>query len=478
MKKFLLIIFLVAEVNASPTHSYDVLHYELYFDIYNCFLAPYPHSYTAYNIMTFKADSVIKSISLDADNISLVIDSVLEENIKLDFTQSPSSLTVNLQKGLAIGEEASVKIYFRHSRANDAAFYTGNGLVYSDTEADKVRRWFPCWDKPSDKALVDITTKVPSNVKLCSNGELADSTVSGDTLYYHWRSTHEIATYLIAISGDVYYDLDILNLNRGSRILSARFYSMPWGNKDSVANIENKIGAMCEYLSDLFGEYPFEKIGMASVDSAFPWGGMENQTIITLCPHCWQEQLVVHEFGHQWFGDMISPGTWADIWLNEGFATYIEALWQEKTRGYKDYKITIDDFANTYLRLNPGYPIYNPDWVENPPDEEILFNFATTYVKSGCVLHMLRYVLGDNLFFKALKDYAHDPEFMYKNAVTMDFIRKVNESTGRDYTWFFQEWLYVPNHPVYKNKYEVSETDDDKWNIKFTIEQTHRSSET
>ena len=472
MKKFLLIIVLVTEANAFPVHSFDVLHYELYLDIYNCFLPPYPHTYSAYNTITFRADSLINTITLDADNISLVIDSVLDGKDKLLFSQLPAALTINLQRNLNPGEESSVKIYFRHKIAGDGAFYTGNGLVYTDTEANKARRWFPCWDKPSDKALLDLTAKVPSNVKLCSNGELADSTANGDTLYYHWKSSHEIATYLVAFSGDVYYDLDILNLNRGSRILPARFYSKPWDKKDSVANIENKIGAMCEYLSDLFGEYPFEKIGMASVDSAFPWGGMENQTIINLCPHCWMEQLVVHEFGHQWFGDMISPGTWADIWLNEGFATYIEALWQEKTGGYKNYKITIDDFANTYFRLNPGYPIYNPDWVDNPPDEEILFNYATTYLKGGCTLHMLRYVLGDKLFFKALKDYAQDPEFMYKNAVTTDFIRKVNESTGGDYTWFFQEWLYVANHPVYKNKYEISETHDNKWNVKFTLEQT------
>src|SRR5438876_11914780 len=170
---------------------------------------------------------------------------------------------------------------------------------------------------------------------------------------------------------------------------------------------------------------------------------------------------------------MISPGTWADIWLNEGFATYIEALWQEKKGGYKDYKITIDDFANTYFRLNLGYPIYNPDWVENPPDEEILFNFATTYLKGGCTLHMLRYVLGDKLFFKALKDYAQDPEFMYRNAVTTDFIRKINESAGGDYSWFFQEWLYVPNHPIYKNKYEISENDD-TWEVKFTVDQVQK----
>src|SRR5437667_11697144 len=166
MRKLLLIIFLFSQANAVPVHSFDVIHYELYFDIYDCFLPPYPHTYSAYNVMTFKADSLIGSINLDADNISLIIDSVFQGNNRLEFTQSPALVNINLGRNLLPGEEASLKIYFRHTVARDGAFYTGNRLVYADTQADRCRCRFGCWDKPCEKALLDRIATVPSNLKL------------------------------------------------------------------------------------------------------------------------------------------------------------------------------------------------------------------------------------------------------------------------------------------------------------------------
>ncbi|MGA7160194.1 MAG: M1 family aminopeptidase, partial [Bacteroidota bacterium] len=337
------------------------------------------------------------------------------------------------------------------------------------------RKWFPCWDRPSDKATLDLTAKVPAAVKLGSNGRMADSTKTADTIYYHWISRDPIATYLMVMTGKVGYNQDKVfwkKISNPSDSIPILFY---WNAGESVAlldDIETKIVPMTTYYSTLFGEYPFEKGGFATIaqGAGFIWGGMENQTLVSLEPGGWNEDLVSHEFAHHWFGDMISPGTWADVWLNEGFATYCEALWDQYNGGYSSYKNAILSDASEYLAGNPGWPIYNPQWAVSTPDLSTMFNVAITYDKGACVLHMLRYVLGDSLFFASIKGYATDStNFRLKNAVTDDFIQKISDVSGQDMHWFFNEWVKGPNHPVYQNSYVIVPASD---SVHVTINQT------
>jgi aminopeptidase N len=201
---------------------------------------------------------------------------------------------------------------------------------------------------------------------------------------------------------------------------------------------------------------------------------MEDQTLIHLCPNCWDENLVSHEFAHQWFGDLISPASWSDVWLNEGFATYCEALWYEYTTGYTRYKQQINTQAGNYFSGNPGWPIYNPEWSEVTPGINTLYNYAITYVKGSCVLHMLRYVVGDSLFFKILNSYASDPDYKYDIVFTADLVEKVNNITAEDYNWFFDQWVYSPNHPVYQNTYTISESGQ-SWDVELLINQVQQN---
>ena len=176
-----------------------------------------------------------------------------------------------------------------------------------------------------------------------------------------------------------------------------RFY---YNSGENPAPIISIINNMTTYFSSKYGDYPFEKGGFTTAPaSGFTWGGMENQTLITFCPGCWSANLTSHEFAHQWFGDQITCGTWADIWLNEGFATYSEAVYYEFTGGYTSYKNDIVADANEYLNSNPGWPMYNPSWAETTPDVNTLFNTAITYDKGACVLHMLRYLINDTTVF-------------------------------------------------------------------------------
>jgi len=458
----------------SPVHSYDVLQYKINLDIYSCFISPYSKAFKASNEINLRVDSVLNSIKLNAVNTSLVIDSVKLNVLSLTFTHSSNILTLNLDRTYNPGEIITLKIYYRHNNVTDNGFYASGGMVFTDAEPEGARSWFPCWDKPSDKAKVDLTAKVPSNVVLGSNGRLVDSIRTGDTIYYHWNSRDVMTTYLTTLIGKVNYNLDLLywrKISNPNDSIQMRFY---WNTGETgLANIKSKMPSMVTRFSNLFGEYPFEKVGFATANSQFTWGGMENQSLIILAPNYWSENVVAHEFAHQWFGDLISPGTWADIWLNEGFATYNEALWKEFTTGYSLYKSAITNNASSYIGSNPGIPIYNPSWAVITPPQNTLFNYAITYAKGSCVLHMLRYTLGDSMFFAALKSYATDTSgFKFKNSVTADFVTKINEFTAQDLNWFFNQWVYQPNHPLYANTYNFIDNGNGTWNVKFTAKQT------
>lgn len=453
-----------------PTHSFDVLDYKLELDIYNCFISPYPKSFSAVEIITIKADTSINQIKLDASNYSIVVDAIGLAGVS--YTHSSNVLTINLNRYYAKGEVFQIQIKYRHLNVSDGAFYVSNGFVFTDCEPEGARNWFPCWDKPYDKATLNLKAKTPSNVKLGSNGRLADSIKTGDTIYYNWISRDPIATYLIVISARVNYNLDIIYWIRPStqEIIPIRFYYNPG---ESVSSIKPKVMQMINRYSNLFGEHPFEKNGFATLNSQFAWGGMENQTLTSLCPNCWGENLISHEFAHQWFGDMITCATWADIWLNEGFATYCEALWYEYTNGYSSYKNDILSDANSYFSGNPGWAISNPQWAVVTPDVNTLFNYSITYAKGACVLHMLRYVLGDSTFFKVLKVYGTDTlRFRYKSATIRDFANLVSEVAQQEMNWFFDEWIYTPNHPVYQNTYSINSTAPGRWVVAFTARQT------
>lgn len=455
----------------TPLHSFDVLNYTLDLDLYHNYASPYPKDYSASNIVKFRVDSTLNSIQLDAKNNSIEILSVSMAGTS--FTHESDVLTIILDEIYNAGDIVEVKIDYYHKDVTDDGIYIGGGFVFTDCEAEGARCWFPCWDKPADKATLDLTAKVPSDVLLGSNGRLADSTMVADTIYYNWISRDPIATYIMVISSSNNYSLDIVywddNPNDKDPGMPIRFYYQP--GEDPTA-IEEFIIPLADHFSELFGVHPFEKDGFATLNEQFVLGGMENQSLTSLCQNCWNESLVAHEFTHQWFGDMIGPGTWADIWLNEGFATYGEALALEHFYGYNQYRSDIIAKANFYIDNNPGWVISNPEWAINTPPINELLNGPITYYKSCCVLHLLRYTLEDDVFFAAIKDYATDTvNFKYKTAVTEDFVSKINESTGQDLDWFFDQWIYGANHPVYENTYNFINNGNQTWDVNFQTTQ-------
>ncbi|MCK9219109.1 MAG: T9SS type A sorting domain-containing protein [Bacteroidales bacterium] len=452
-----------------PIHSFDVLKYTLFVNLYHCYTAPYPRDFQASNTIQLRVDSTLNSIQLNADTFSLAIDSVRLSGVS--FIHQNDILTILLNRTYTAGEVLNVKIYYRHKNVQDYAFFVNSGMVFTDCEPEGARKWFPCWDKPSDKAKLDLTAKVKANVKLGSNGYLADSTLLGDTLTYHWISNENVATYLIVMTSKVNYNLQIIHWHKLSNPLDSiplRFY---YNNGENPFPVTSILPAMTTWYSQNFIEHPFPKNGFATLNYDFAWGGMENQTLTSLCPGCWDESLAAHEYAHQWFGDMITCSTWADIWLNEGFATWTEAFWHEYSGGYAAYKSDIDGDANNYLSSNPGWAISDPQWANQTPSSNILFNTSITYMKGACVLHELRYVLGDSLFFTTLKAYCADTNLKFKSASIFDFNQKVNQVTGEDYSWFFDQWIYQPNHPIYQNTYNFQNLENGNWKVNFFAKQ-------
>ncbi len=453
-------------------HSFDVLHYKLDADFFHCFETPYPNSFDAVLLLRFKTDTTLNSIRLDAAQESLEIISL--EGPVNSFRHEDDDLFIDLDQEYPAGDTLEILITYQHKEIDDKAFYAADGFVFTDCEPQRARRWFPCWDEPNDKATWELIAAVPDDVLLGSNGSLVDSTRFGDTLSYHWKSIHPLPTYLAVVSARKNWNLDILEWEKpdGSGSIPIRYY---YNDGEDPSYIQGIYNDMSDYFSEIFGMYPFEKNGFATLNNKFPWGGMENQTLTSLCPNCWYESLIAHEFAHQWFGDLITCASWADLWLNEGFATYSEALWKEHTSGYEAYEELMISRKNNYMAGNPGRPIAMKHWNTTPPPQIVLFNYALTYAKSACVLYMLRKELGDAVFFDFIKSYGTDEDFMFKAITTEEFILKTNEFTGQDYRWFFEQWIYLPNHPIYQNIFYITQETENQWKVNFT---THQAQET
>ena len=457
-------------VHFRAKHSYDVQKYTLNLDIFRSFSLPYPKDFAASEVITFKVESELNSIRLNAANGSLQMDAVKLSGAS--FKHFSDTLIIYLNRDYKPGEIVDVSISYHHKNVNDSVFFASDGFVFTDNPPEGARKWFPCYDHPSDKALTDITIEVPISARLGSNGLLSDSTISGDTLTYHWKSGNPVATYLITLSSKTNYLIDQFywhDIKNHSDSLPVLLYYKPGENIEQAGRW---IVQLTDFYSKKFGDYPFEKIGFATLNGLFPWGGMENQSMINLMQGGYSnEGLIAHEHSHHWFGDLITCGTWADIWLNEGFATFCQRLWIESGSGYELYKKEMNSIADNYLSQNPGWPVYNADWAIHTPPVGKLYNTPVIYNKAACVLFQLRYVLGDSLFFEVMYRYSTDPSLMFKNAVTEDFIRVVNSVSHRDMNWFFDEWIFQPDHPEYKNRYLIDCIGKSIWNVSLTIEQ-------
>jgi hypothetical protein len=330
-------------------------------------------------------------------------------------------------------------------------------LIWSLSEAYGARTWWPCKDAPEDKAdSVDFTFTASNALTTVSNGTLVSRQDDGTLATTHWHESYPIASYLVSVAAYPYTVTEDWYRPTPTDSMPIRFHNYPESAAGAAA-VQAKVKDMIAAYVPSFGEYPFltEKYGHAQFQFG---GGMEHQTCTSL--GVFNEFVVAHELAHQWWGDLVTCRDFHHIWLNEGFATYGEALWAEANGGMAAYHADLR--LNRYL--GPGTV-----WVPDATDETRVFDANLSYDKASWVLHMLRHVLGDAVFFDAL--HAYRSQWGYRSATTEDF-RDVCESvSGRNLHDFFQQWIYGEYYPIYYPTW-TSAPAGGGWDVSLSLEQT------
>jgi aminopeptidase N len=434
----------------------DVVHYriEVNLDMSNGMLGGRITMTTCVNaaadaIVLNAARLSIDHATVNAETWIPSIDS-LNETVTL---QSPGTV-------LAAGDTATVVVDYRRlpgiSRPGGRWGYyffldtlgLPSNLGYTMAEPSDARFWMPCVDTPTDKATAELFVTVPSGYVAASNGKLLDVTNATDsTTVWHWRESHQIATYLIAITASRFSISTIPFVRAVGDTIPVQYFVWPADSSECAAYLPT-VREMIAGLSSIFGPYPFDKYGMTAV-VPFGFGGMEHQTITTMNRYVkTDERVVLHELAHQWWGDLVTCGTWKDVWLNESFATYAEALWAEQKGG----RHALRAYMNSSLQN-----FYYGSWQGGPYDPEGQgFNLFddVVYSKGAWVLHMLRGVVGDSSFFHGLSRYR--ALYTGKTATTENMKAVFDTVSGQNLDWFFAEWVYGRGWPIYNLNYTWS----------------------
>ncbi|MGE5351890.1 MAG: M1 family aminopeptidase [Acidobacteriota bacterium] len=346
--------------------------------------------------------------------------------------------------------------------------FNGRSVAYNMSEPIYASTWYPCNDKPDDKALMDMRITNDSAKVSVSNGRLMDVKTKGDRRTYHWKTFYPITTYLICFYSADYRHFQEHYISEAKDSMNIDYFAFP-EHLDMAQSDFKGHPEMIKFFSGLFGEYPFikEKYGVAE----FLWqmGAMEHQTITGIGSNFLNgrrffNEFYVHELAHQWFGDAVSPQTWKDIWLNEGFASYCEALFSEHEAGPSAYRSTMlqkfhDRFSGT---------LYNP--------QSGLFS-STVYDKGAWVLHMLRWEIGDSSFFSSLRKYYQT--YMYKSATTNDFINVCEKESHKDLSYFFNQWVFTGTDNIKLTyNWEAHPSADNSYVLKLKLKQTQDAPQT
>jgi aminopeptidase N len=351
----------------------------------------------------------------------------------------------------------------------------GQPVVASLSEPYYAYTWWPCkdgaWGEPgdnADKATLELALIAPASMRSVANGLLEGTdALPGGRTRYRWRSEYPTATYLVAFGSHPYNTwTETFTYDDGQTLhqMPVEFNIYPSSDTSFNRAAWNQSVDMLAVFSDRFGLYPFidEKYGIYQ----FPFGGgMEHQT--NSGQSGFGASLTAHELAHQWFGDMITCRTWSDIWLNEGFATYSEALWQEFQPGSAGHASLID--AMNARRPAEWATSSQAVYVTETDDLGRIFSYNTTYLKAAWVVHMLRGVMGDEMFFgQFLPEYR--TRFAYKAATTEDFRLVAEEVSGLDLEAFFQQWVYGVGTPAYDAGWENASIDGRDY-IRLFLEQ-------
>ncbi len=385
----------------------------------------------------------------------LGVDSVFLNDKKADpFYRENDLLKVPLREGDMSEPEYRLKVYYQGA-AGSSGFYSGisnasasnynQDITYTLSEPFQAKDWFPVKQNLTDKAdSVWIFITVDPNLKAGSNGLLTDVVLLEDgRKRFEWKSAYPIAYYLLSFSVGDYIDYSFYAsiTDTDSVLVQNYLYNAP-GILESLKEEIDQTGPLIRVFSDKFGPYPFanEKYGHCMAPLG---GGMEHQTMTTISG--FNFGLIAHELAHQWFGDYLTCGTWQDIWINEGFASYAEYIAIEELKTQRE---AVEWLAQAHsLAINYPFGSIFLSFEESRSVQRI-FNYSLSYKKGAAIIHMLRYEIdNDPLFFAIVKDFI--VKFANKTATAEDFRQVVEDHSKEDYDWFFKQWYYGKGHPVF-----------------------------
>jgi aminopeptidase N len=396
---------------------------------------------------------------------------VRRSGINLVYTRPGDLIDITLDQPFNAGQLFAVQIVYNgipdavgFGSIDWTKFGSGapGAMVSTLSEPDGSRTWWPCKDRPDDKATVEERWTVPSTWTATGNGLLTNTIVNGGKTQYTWVLHDPIPTYLVSIAATVYSKFSQTYTKLAGGTMPIDHYVYPEHLSNAQVSFST-LPAMITFYAQKFGEYPFaeDRYGM----SEFPWGGaMEHATNTS---YGWQlingghnyDYVMAHELSHQWWGDSVSPQTWADVWLNEGFATYSEALWAENLGGPGSYR----SYMNSFWRSSFTGSVYNPT---------DLFG-STVYDKGGWVQHMLRHVVGDTKFFNAMRDWYANHADGTGNTALYQATQEARYGATLDF--FFQEWVYGTGQPRYEYGWTTSDLGNGTYRNYVRIRQTQTS---
>jgi aminopeptidase N len=392
--------------------------------------------------------------SLIIDAGDMTFRSVATGSTALKYDYNGRALTVRLPTPLRAGQTIAITIeYDGANRTKGAYFRPAQHVVWTQGETEDNHFWVPTYDFPNDKETWEFFIWTAKGERALSNGRLAGSRTVGDSIEWHWVLDKPASTYLMTTVVGNYTVLQ----DKPWRNVPIGYWTYP----DSI-DAARRGFAKTPQAIDVFSRktgvpYPWSKYDQIVIPE-FQYGGMENvsatsQNDAEILHPAWSEPqansvgLMAHELGHQWYGDLLTTKDWGDVWLNEGFATFMEQVFREADLGVDEAAFdrlgaqeqTID--ADRRARR----PIVWNKWVNDPI--EVFFS-GHIYPKGATILQMLRHQLGDDLFWKAMNHYttAH----AYDNVVTDDLRKAFEETTGRDFKAFFEQWVYGAGFPVFQ----------------------------
>ncbi|MGB2906846.1 MAG: M1 family metallopeptidase [Candidatus Aminicenantaceae bacterium] len=462
------------EINKRPiqverSHDFDAQHYrlQLTFDLDR-------KEFWGENQVTLKPlKDGFRECILDAKE--LVVTAVLNDrNVPLKYKQTDQEIMVYLSRAFSYGEEVVFTIKY-HAKDPKKGFFFSDAtprnptMISTDSFPDEARHWFPCYDYPHDKVTMELIATVQKPNKVLSNGRLMsiEENEEENSVTYHWHQDKPHSTYLsmvaVAPFAVIEDSLDSLPVN----------YWVYEKDVEDARRIFKKTPYMIDFFNKLYGyEYPWAKYDQ--VETPTQGGGAEATSATILGQNViydekadkdfsW-ETIIAHETAHQWWGDLITLRTWSETWLNESFATYSDYLYTRFDKGEDEGAFAHLEKKNSYLL--EAHTRYIRPIVFNRYDHPGQNFDRHTYPKGACVLHMLRFVLGDKPFFRTLKHFLHKHEF--QPVETRDFMTAVKEATGQNLDWFFEQFIFRPGHPVFDIGYEW---DENQKKVLLTVKQ-------